>query len=257
MTAFTRPEFEASIHLYVGGDLEGDDARLVEEWLAEHPEDLELVERARAARDVLVGHRTAWEDREVDLWAGVQGRMAAPAVPSPLRPVAVAPTWSGWRRHLVAAAAVLMGSGAAFVYGRGSAPSVGPDPVGSPPAVKVPLSAHLGGSELAAPPAPVDGPDAMTLAGGTGKAERSPIDRMRSAIVVQQVGLPPRTGASFAPAALGPAEAGRTGASPLRKTGGFGEHLLDEARPVPVVGLEGWSWDPTRGAGGASLTSGR
>ena len=74
---WTRGDFEAALPLYVGGDLGGEDAALVERWVALHPEDESVLRAAEAARGVLIEHARRFERRATpDLWPGIRDELA-------------------------------------------------------------------------------------------------------------------------------------------------------------------------------------
>lgn len=115
-TLRTREEFESSLPLFVGGDLDPADERAVEGWLVQHPEDQELVDAAERARDVLKEHGQRVREAEVpDLWPGVRRTLGEVGVlPSDSAPL-VRPSVLNWSRSLAAAAALLVATGVGFL----------------------------------------------------------------------------------------------------------------------------------------------
>jgi len=70
---WTRTDFEAALHLFVGGDLEPVEAAAVQAFLHREPECQVALEAARAARAALVsGVTTADGLDQVDLWPGIR-----------------------------------------------------------------------------------------------------------------------------------------------------------------------------------------
>ncbi len=112
----TREEFESSLPLFVGGDLDPADERAVEGWLVQHPEDRELLEAAARARVVLKEHGERVRAAEVpDLWPGVRSALGEvgvlPSEPAPSRQL----TLVGWSRGFAAAAALALVTGLGFM----------------------------------------------------------------------------------------------------------------------------------------------
>ncbi|MDA7650819.1 hypothetical protein N8607_00825 [bacterium] len=126
-TIRTREEFESSLPLFVGGDLDPADERAVEGWLLQHPEDRELLEAAARARVVLKEHGQRVRAAEVpDLWPGVRRALGEvgvlPSEPVPPR------QWNhvGWSRGFAAAAALALVTGLGFMMGDGGPTSGAP-----------------------------------------------------------------------------------------------------------------------------------
>ncbi|MGB0331088.1 MAG: anti-sigma factor family protein, partial [Planctomycetota bacterium] len=112
----TREEFESSLPLFVGGDLDPADERAVEGWLLQHPEDRGLLDAAERARDVLKEHGQRVRAAEVpDLWPGVRRTLGEVGVlaaqPAPRRRSAAL----SWSRGFAAAAALAVATGIGFV----------------------------------------------------------------------------------------------------------------------------------------------
>ena len=128
----TREEFESSLPLFVGGDLDPADERAVEGWLLQHPEDQGLLDAAERARDVLKEHGQRVRAAEVpDLWPGVRRTLGEVGVlsaqPAPRRRSAVL----SWSRGFAAAAAIAVATGIGFVIsGPGPGGEVAVDPTG-------------------------------------------------------------------------------------------------------------------------------
>ena len=131
----TREEFESSLPLFVGGDLDPADERAVEGWLLQHPEDQGLLDAAERARDALKEHGQQVRAAEVpDLWPGALRTLGEvgvlPAQPAPQRRSAVL----SWSRGFAAAAALAVATGIGFVMsGPGSDGESVVDPTGFEP----------------------------------------------------------------------------------------------------------------------------
>ena len=115
----TREEFESSLPLFVGGDLEPEDERAVEGWLAKHPGDRELLDSAERARDVLKEHAQQVRSAAVpDLWPGLRRTLGEagvlPREPEPAR----ATSLFMWTRGFAAAAAGFGAAAALLTGGR-------------------------------------------------------------------------------------------------------------------------------------------
>jgi len=126
----TREEFESSLPLFVGGDLEPEDERAVEGWLAKHPGDRELLDSAERARDVLKEHAQQVRSAEVpDLWPGLRRTLGeAGVLPREPEP-AQATSLFMWTRGFAAAAAIALATGVGFLMSDAAPPA--PDPARS------------------------------------------------------------------------------------------------------------------------------
>ena len=130
----SRADFEAALPLYVGGDLAPEEARRVELWAEEHPEDEGALVAAQAAHGLLEAH--AENVRQLDgpdLWPALRTQLRAERLvdtaPTPILEAA-RPWYAG--RALAAAAALLLCGGLAglLALGSSSEPSDGPSDVG-------------------------------------------------------------------------------------------------------------------------------
>lgn len=126
----TREEFESSLPLFVGGDLDPADERAVEGWLVQHPEDQGLLDAAERARDVLKEHGQRVRAAEVpDLWPGVRRTLGEVGVLSAQPAQRHGSSVLSWSRGFAAAAALAVATGIGFVMsgpGPGGEPAVAP-----------------------------------------------------------------------------------------------------------------------------------
>ena len=126
----SRADFEAALPLFVGGDLTPEEARRVELWAEEHPEDAGALVAAEAAHELLVAH--AEEARALegpDLWPSLraqlrsEGLLGSGDVVTPiLRP---ARPWYAGRALAAAAALVLCGGLAGLLALGGGSEQIG------------------------------------------------------------------------------------------------------------------------------------
>ncbi|MEC8510630.1 MAG: hypothetical protein VX460_06700 [Planctomycetota bacterium] len=121
----SRADFEAALPLYVGGDLDPDEARRVERWVEEHPEGEGALAAALAAHGLLVAHAESARAHHhgPDLWPSLRTQLRAEGIvrsadgaPAPIQRPA-RPWYAG--RALAAAAALLLCGGLAGLLGLG------------------------------------------------------------------------------------------------------------------------------------------
>ncbi len=126
-TIRTREEFESSLPLFVGGDLDPADERAVEGWLVQHPEDQELLDAAARARVVLKEHGQRVRAAEVpDLWPGVRRTLGEVGVLPSAAEVRQPTIVAGWNRGFAAAAALALVTGLGFLMSDPGTPQVAP-----------------------------------------------------------------------------------------------------------------------------------
>lgn len=114
----SRTDFEAALPLYVGGDLAPEEARRVELWAEEHPEDEGALAAAEAAHGLLEAHAEKARALDApDLWPTLRAQLRAEglvrsgdASPTPTSRSG-RPWYAG--RALAAAAALLLCGGLA------------------------------------------------------------------------------------------------------------------------------------------------
>lgn len=124
----SRAEFEAALPLFVGGDLAPDEARRVELWAEEHPEDREALDAAEAAHGLLRAHAEKVRATPApDLWPGLRAQLRAEGIVRPGDETPILRPSRPWyaRRSLAAAAALLLCGGLAGVLALGGGPDQG------------------------------------------------------------------------------------------------------------------------------------
>lgn len=105
---WARPDFEAALSLYVGGELSDVDRRRVDRWIEDHPGDLSALRAARASQALLVEHARRAKERSErqgheSLWANLRSELADANLFAPetsaevahLAPVSGTPVLSG------------------------------------------------------------------------------------------------------------------------------------------------------------------
>ena len=126
----SRADFEAALPLYVGGDLAPEEARRVELWAEEHPEDEGALAAAEAAHGLLEAHAEKVRALDgPDLWPSLRAQLRAEGLVSS-GDESSAPTLLSSRswyagRALAAAAALLLCGGLAALLATGGGPEQG------------------------------------------------------------------------------------------------------------------------------------
>ena len=138
LESWSREDFEAALPLYVGGELDAQEAARVDAWLIAHPEDQETFAASEQAAGVLARYAEFTKERETpDLWAGIRSELIQSGTleNAPLehaaaqgsrtntheRPILGGPRWFQRKSVAAAAALLLTGSVGLFLMSRGAA----------------------------------------------------------------------------------------------------------------------------------------
>ena len=143
LESWSREDFEAALPLYVGGDLDAQEAARVDAWLIAHPEDQGTLAASKQAAGVLARYAEFTKERETpDLWAGIRSELkesgliesgtletaSAGHAPGPQgqkassheRPILGGPRWFQRKSVAMAAAVLLTGSFGLSLMSRGA-----------------------------------------------------------------------------------------------------------------------------------------
>lgn len=250
LESWDREDFEAALPLYVGGELDAQEAARVDAWLMAHPEDQGALAASKQAAGVLARYAEFTKERETpDLWAGIRSELvehgtlrdaatASTELPSEhVAPILGGPSWFQRKSVAAAAALLLTGSVGLFLATRG---------------------AVNGGGELASPS--VASATAEVPSASTGDAESNRLASMPGEeLLGGELGIPgrPLVSTPVGNSLIGDAPRGKSQKLQLAEQGA--ERLIDDApRALP------WQIDPwveihqgmRRGKSGPQLTGG-